>query len=38
MVLVSNLPAFDDSARCNCLRAPMGISITNAQTTKTAVP
>jgi hypothetical protein len=38
MVLVSNLPTFDDSATCTCLWAPMGISITNAQTTKTAVP
>ena len=37
-VVVSNLPSFDDSAKCTCLWAPMGISISNAQTTKTEVP
>ena len=37
-VVVSTLPTFDDSAKCTCLWAPMGISISNAQTTKTEVP
>jgi len=37
-VMVNNLPANNKNSMCTCMWAPMGISITNAGTTKTDVP